>query len=177
MVEQKQFFNDRLPFGNSRYRQYDLATKFLYWREHGGAADTKKQQLDDFWEEVREDEHGETRAAQLMAGVEPILDALAGTFESKDTLLNSIGMISIYYLLYQELLDSHEPLPRRVDLQAFNLVRQLRRYNDEADLTEAQRRLLEFDRLSQSPNDENALNYRLSVLRDYLANPDQFSGD
>jgi hypothetical protein len=177
LVEDKPFFNDRLPFGNTRYRQYDLATKFLYWQEHDGPADTKKQQLDDFWEDVRGDKQGETRTAQLVAGVEPVLDALAGTFESKDALLDSIGMVSIYFLLYQERVRAKEALPTRADLQAFNRARRLPRYDDEADLSEPQRRLLEFDRLSQSPNDGGALKYRLSVLRDYLANPKLFSDD
>lgn len=176
LIEHKQFFNDRLPFSNSRYRQYDLATKFLYWRERG-PADAKKQHLDDFWEEARDNEKGDAHTAQLKAGVELVLDALAGTFESKDALLSSIGMISVYYLLYQELTDGKTSLPNHADLQAFNRVRRLPRYDDEADLTEGQRRLLEFDRLSQSPNDESALKYRLSVLRDYLADPDSFSGD
>jgi hypothetical protein len=177
LVEQKQFFTDRLPFRNTRFRQYDLATKFLYWREQGGPADAKKQQLDDFWEDIREDEHGDTRTARLVAGVDPVLDALAGTFENEDKLLSSIGIISIYYLLYQELVDNGKPVPSRTDLQAFNRVRRLPRYEAEEDLPEPQRRLLEFDRLAQSPNDGSALRYRLSVLRDYLANPGAFSGD
>ena len=167
------FFNDRLPFRNDRYRHYDLATKFLYWTEGEGPADAKKRQLDEFWEDVKNDDNGEERADRLLSETQPIVEAMAGTFVKNDPLLASIGMVSVYFLLYLELFG--DPLPTRTQLSSFDEVRRLRRFEDEDDLTEAQFRLLEFDRLSQSPNDESALQYRLSVLRDYLRDPAQFT--
>jgi len=180
LVERQRFFNDRLPFGNKRYRQLDLATKFLYWVNRRGPADAKKQQLDEFWETLRQNPNGENRANALVAGAEPILEVLSGTFEANDSLLASVGMVSVYYLLYQALIGEQEALPTRSDLVGFDAARRFRRagddrFNDESELSEPQRRLLEFDRLAQSPNDESALSYRLSVLRDYLTDPKPFS--
>jgi hypothetical protein len=166
------FFADRLPFPNDRYRHYDLATKFLYWTEHGGPADTKKRQLDEFWEDVRADDNGPERANRLLSKTKPVVDSMAGTFVHNDRLLASIGIVSVYFLLYRELVGG--PVPTHSQLESFDEVRRLRRYEDEDDLTEAQFRLLEFDRLSQSPNDESALRQRLSVLRDYLSDPTAF---
>lgn len=167
------FFQDRLPFRNNRYRHYDLATKFLYWTEKGGPADAKKRQLDDFWEDVRADANGEQRAADLLSATRPVVDALAGTFVQGDYLLGSIGMVSVYFLLYMEL--SGGPPPTRAQFQDFDNVRRLWRYENEDDLTNSQFRLLEFDRHAQSPNDENALRVRLGVLRDYLSDPTPFT--
>jgi hypothetical protein len=170
----RQFFSDRLPFSNSRYRHLDLATKFLFWARAEGPADTKKSRLDDFWEEIRNSETGGEEAPLLGARVEAALDLLSQTFVSKDKLLSSIGMVSVYFLLYMELVDSGDSLPTRNQFEQFDQVRKIRHAESEEDLTSQQRRLLEFDRLSQSPNDESALKFRLEVLRDFLANPTIF---
>lgn len=170
------FFLERLPFGNDRYRHYDLATKFLYWTENKGPSDTKKRQLDEFWDDVKDDDNGVQRADLLLNETAPIVETMAGTFVNNDPLLASIGMVSVYFLLYRELSGSSLPLPTRSQLVTFDQVRQLRRFEDEDDLTESQFRLLEFDRFAQSPNDQSALRFRLSVLRDYLRDPGPFSG-
>jgi hypothetical protein len=168
------FFADRLPFKNNRYRHYDLATKFLFWVQQGGPDDVKKRQLDDFWGEVKMADDGEVIAAALTTGVEDVTSVMEGTFVSQDPLLTSIGMISAYFLLFQELIANGEDLPRRADLLDFEDVRKLRRFEEEEDLSEPQRRLLEFDRLAQSPNDGGALEYRLNVLKGFLGDPDKF---
>jgi Protein of unknown function DUF262 len=170
-----QFFKDRLPFPNTRYRHYDLATKFLYWVESQGPADTKKRQLDEFWIQVKEASDGDDIAEKLLSATQPILGALAGTFVKQDTLLASIGIVSVFFLLYRELVENAQKLPTRAQLVTFDQVRRLRRFEDEDDLTAEQYRLLQFDRYAQSPNDETALEYRLNVLRDYLRDPRPFS--
>jgi Protein of unknown function DUF262 len=169
------FFTDRLPFRNDRFRHYDLATKFLYWGYTDGPSDTKKRQLDEFWEAVKRDGNGDEIADRLLAETTPVVEAMAGTFVQNDTLLSSIGMVSVYYLLYRERYENSQPPPTRSQLASFDKVRRLRRFEDEDDLSNQQFRLLEFDRLSQSPNDQSALQYRLRVLRDYLDDPTSFS--
>ena len=84
-------------------------------------------------------------------------------------------MVSVYFLLYLELAATGAAPPARNSLQAFEEARRVRYDNDEEELSAAQRRLLEFDRLSQSPNDQSALKFRLQVLKDYLADPAVFS--
>lgn len=169
-----EFFVDRLPFGNRRYRHYDIATKFLYFMDHSDTVDTKKSQLDSYWQEFKT-QSKQTEADSLKTEVLKVLTSMTSTFESNDRLLGSVGMLSLYFLLYKRLINEGRPVPKRQQLVAFNQARNMQRVDDEEDLTPRQRRLLEFDRYSQSPNDGSALDYRLSVLTDYLADPASFA--
>lgn len=168
------FFTSRLPFGNKRYRHYDLATKLLLLQHIGGPSDTKKRQLDEFWDEFKES--GDTAlATQLASEVEEVLELMEGTFIENDRLLGVVGMVSIYFLYYRRVKEGYDSVPARTALLDFEKVRKLNRFNDEDDLSRQQRRLLEFDRLSQSPNDEAALEFRLDIMSDYLRDPESFS--
>jgi len=168
------FFSSRLPFGNTRFRHFDLATKFLLMSQEDGVTDVKKRQLDDFWEKSRSS--GDAVAAETLGDdVKAVLDEMVTTFVADDTLLSSVGMVSTYYLYYRQVKAGNRPKPLRTDLERFEKSRKLNRFNDEEDLSREQRRLLEFDRLSQSPNDEGALKYRVDVLADFLANPASFA--
>lgn len=168
------FFSDRLPFTNARYRHLDLATKFFLWAESGKPAGSKKRQLDDFWNEIRESDEGQARAEKALVSARSTLDALTTTFLSKDRLLSSVGMVSVYFLLYQNLVRDGRALPLRSVLEAFEAIRRVNRPKDEESLTAHQRKLLEFDRLAQSPNDESALRFRVELLEEFLANPQRF---
>lgn len=168
------FFTSRLPFGNKRYRHYDLATKFLLLEHKGAPCDTKKRQLDEFWEEFKDsDDIGS--ATELAVDVEDVLRLMEGTFIENDRLLGIVGMVSVYFLYYRKVKAGEAATPTRTALVEFEKVRKLNRFNDEDDLSRQQRRLLEFDRLAQSPNDEGALEFRLEVMSDYLREPESFS--
>lgn len=168
------FFTSRLPFGNKRYRHYDLATKFLLLEYHGEPSDTKKRQLDEFWEYFKERNDSDS-AAKLAAEVEDVLRLMEGTFIENDRLLGIVGMVSVYYLYYRKVKGGEVEAPSRTALVEFENIRKLNRFNDEDDLSRQQRRLLEFDRLAQSPNDERALEFRLGVMSDYMRDPESFS--
>lgn len=167
------FFRDKLPFTNTRYRHYDLATKLLLLEHASGPTDTKKRQLDDFWEDIR-DSQDDARATHLRESVSSVLAEMESTFTDEDRLLSVLGMISVYYLYYRDVVAGEKPRPRREQLVEFQQVRQMSRYDDEESLSRNQRRLVEFDRLSQSPNDKGAIEFRLSVFRDWLADPAAF---
>lgn len=167
------FFVHKLPFGNKRYRHYDLATKFLIFSEADGAVDTKKRQLDEFWErfKVKDDK---LLADSLEQRVKRAADKMSGTFEDGDRLLGAVGMISVYFLYYLGLENTGARTPLRSELVAFEDVRKLNRYDDEMELNSHQRKLLEFDRFAQSPNDSSALSFRLGLLKEFLADPEVF---
>ncbi|OBI85384.1 hypothetical protein A9X00_28080 [Mycobacterium sp. 1245805.9] len=169
------FFERKLPFRNNRYRHYDLATKFLYWIDRDDAADVKKQNLDDFWDAVKADPGGEEWARSLYDEALEVVTALTPTFEDGDKLLASVGMVSVYFLLGMKRFESGDNFPHRNELESFERARNIKRFNDESELTAGQRRLLEFDRRAQSPNDEAALRYRVSVLEDFLRDPSVFA--
>jgi hypothetical protein len=178
------FFVAKLPFKNTRYRHFDLAAKFLYWsdqrlnpqksrasalgHEYAHVRDVKKYRLDSFFREMKAAPKGKARVAADLAGTEEVLKALQKTFVDDDPLLSSIGMISLYFLLFQHRLDGGEDLPSRESLGAFDAARRIRQSSDE-DLPPGAFQLLEFSRLAQSPNDGSALAYRLAVLDTWLS--------
>jgi len=161
------FFGKKLPYPNTRYRHYDLATKFLYIEHHRKFSDTKKVYLDDFVKDYR----GETEArAQRIAGrVRPILADMSLVFLNSDKLLASVGMTVLYYLLFREARGKGWTSQiTRHRLLEFDELRLQNRKAAEQDIAKADYDLLEFDRYSQAPNDALAVNFRYKVLRRHV---------
>lgn len=170
------FFKKKLPFSNSRYRHYDLAAKFLYWEDQFRIAeieqrpplrDVKKYRLDTFFREMKRDDAGGKRVTTDKKMVESRLDILSHTFTDGDSLLASIGTVSVYFLLAQRRSSEGRDFPVRTILQQFENGRRMKRVADEDQLRPGQYQLQEFNRLAQSPNDGSALTYRLDVLDVY----------
>jgi hypothetical protein len=162
------FFRKRLPFSNTRYRHFDLFVKFLYIEHKGELVDTKKVYLDEFVRDFR-DRNLEKEARTLSRKTKAVLEEMANVFEDADQLLRSVGMVTLYYQLFREAIKegwlskiSHS------DLEAFEVKRTSNRAIAEENVADAEYRLLEFDRLAQSPNDGVALKYRYAVLRQYV---------
>lgn len=180
------FFTECLPFGNSRYRHYDLAAKFLYWEDQfiesetdsktasaektPPVRDVKKYRLDAFFRDMRAaGEDGVARVARDEDAAQARLGGLADHFNESDTLLASIGMISVYYLLAQKRASDGRSFPARTTLSEFESGRKLSRVPDEDELAPGQYQLQEFNRLAQSPNDGGALAFRLLVIDAYCS--------
>jgi hypothetical protein len=168
-----EFFTNKLPFANSRYRHYDIAAKMLLFEHQNGVADTKKIYLDDLVKDFRKlamnDPETSRRAELLGARVTAIVESMTERFIDDDPLLRPVGMISIYYLLFREARESHHhDQLTRSNLQAFESRRENNRREAEDNMAQASYPLLEFDRLAQSPNDGVALKYRLSVLQSFI---------
>jgi len=165
---QNTFFTRNLPFSNSRYRHYDLAAKFLYIEHHKEFKDTKKVYLDQFVKDFK-NEGKKSDAKELMAHVHSVLAQMSPFFTDGDPLLRSVGMSVLYYLLFREVVEgSLEKMPGRFQLMEFEHTRAANRELAERDMAAANYDLLEFDRLSQSMNDELAMKYRFRVLREHL---------
>ncbi|MET8927127.1 DUF262 domain-containing protein [Streptomyces sp. NPDC004623] len=164
------FFTERLAFTNRRYRHWDLAVKFLYWWHMDRVADVKKFHLDSFTKEMkRKGEKGDEIVENSKESVMKVLDAMAERFEDRDKLLSQVGMVSVYYLAFQEAMHAGEGnFPTREKLGEFEELRKQNRVRAESDLSEAQYELIEFDRYAQSPNDGSALGYRVKVLTSFL---------
>jgi hypothetical protein len=174
-LSERPFFTRKLPFENSRYRHYDLAAKFLYWEDQVANSrpgekplrDVKKYRLDTFFREMKTDASGASRVAASLEAVESRLDTLEGTFVDDDYLLTNIGMISVFFLLAQRRALEGRDFPDRTTLEAFDEGRRIGRVSDEDVLRPGEYKLLEFNRLAQSPNDGGALTFRLDVLDAY----------
>ncbi|MBN9687673.1 MULTISPECIES: DUF262 domain-containing protein [unclassified Corallococcus] len=161
------FFKKKLPFDNTRYRHFELSTKFLYIEHRQGLFDTKKAYLDEFVNEFTDAEQKDADALGRKAA--KILRAMASIFTDEDSLLKSTGMVVLYYYLFHAASNEGwlDTLSRKA-LSEFESLRKQNREIGEKNETKADYRLLEFDRFSQSPNDAVALQYRYAVLRQYV---------
>lgn len=174
------FFVSRLAFPNARYRHLDLATKFLFMEYKGGLTDLKKRNLDDFVKQFKA-QNWNRRAQELFSRAELILEKMSAIFVQSDPLLESVGMITIYYHLFREAFDKRWLGEiKRSALVAFDDARAQNR----ARVKEAQELALEgkrppkageinavltaFERYVQSPNDFTALTQRYKVLKHFI---------
>ncbi|PDT48168.1 hypothetical protein CO661_09870 [Sinorhizobium fredii] len=166
-IAQHRFFNEKMPFTNVRYRHFDIIAKMMLMASRENVADTKKAYLDNFFETHAKSSR--TDVEYLKSRVQVVLDAMVGTFVDGDSLLRSVGMLSLYFLLFEAavakgLVNS----VTRASLAEFEDVRQRNRRTAEDDIASANYNLLEFDRFAQSPNDGIAMRFRLAVLDQYL---------
>lgn len=186
LVARHIFFTDRLPMENTRYRQYDLVTKFLYLTSKGKVGAVKKRDLDDFVKSyLKGSRPAAERAAEDVARqTEVVLTDMASVFEPQDSLLGSVGLVTVYFISF--LVSQKRPTLRqqltRPKLMEFD---QLRRHNrlmlrqqqsaiaagrPAPHASEIRTDLAIFDRLMQSPNDGTALEYRFRILEAFLSN-------
>lgn len=166
-ISQHRFFVDKIPFGNARYRHFDIIAKMLLMASRESVADTKKVYLDNFFEHHAESNRAEVE--HLKTTVEAVLDYMADTFTDDDALLRSVGMISLYFLLFEAAVaDDKTDIISRGQFDGFEAERQENRRVAEENIAEANYNLLEFDRFAQSPNDGIAMRFRLAVLDQHL---------
>ena len=166
MVKHK-FFTQKIKVSPKRYKHLELATKFLLFESHAKVVDTKKQSLDNFVKSFKKKTLQETKAVQ--AKCMPVLEAIAGKFSSSDTMLGSVGMLSIYYLLFRQAIIEgwNDKIQRTIFPKFETAVRKNRELAAEDD-PDVDLDLLEFSRLSQSPNDAAAIRFRLETLADFV---------
>lgn len=166
-VAKATFFRRRVSISNKRYQHRDLAAKFLYLTWLGKVADTKKIYLDNFVKKRRAWPAAE--AEKLGRKVTGILSKMEKIFVRQDPLLRSVGMIVLYFLLFRDgLKEGWVSKIKRSALATFELARVANRAKAERDITRANYDLLEFDRLTQTPNDAYAIDIRLKTLKEYL---------
>jgi hypothetical protein len=184
LVGQNEFFSDRLPIENTRYKQLDIATKFLFLTERGEFASTKKKALDDFVKGYRDlgAKEGKKAADKLAKGVESVLADMSSVFDSQDELLTSVGLVTVYFMAFL-LAQADQSLRAQLKRERLLAFDDLRRQNRgllmkyQAAVAQGQepkgaksvrQDLAIFDRLMQSPNDGQALEFRFRILRSYL---------
>ncbi|HML60195.1 MAG TPA: DUF262 domain-containing protein [Solidesulfovibrio sp.] len=160
------FFVDKVPFSNNRYRHYDIVTKFMYLVFKDGLYDTKKIHLDMY---VRTKGSDEENIYRLMDLVFEVLNAMADVFVYKDSLLRSVGNITLYFWVFYNLVQGKiRGEPSRSMFIEFERVRTENRKKAEREEANYSYSLLEYDRLIQTPNDAYAMRFRFAVLMQYL---------
>lgn len=160
-IARHNFFTKHLPFPNSRYRHYDLATKFLFLEQRNALVDTKKVYLDRF---VANAPNSQSLSA-IRKQTQKTLSLMSKVFTERDPLLKSIGSVVLYYFLFRTAFkeDWHQELSRQA-LNNFEQRRSENRRIAQTNLPDADYDLLEFDRYIQAPNDAYALRIRFSIL-------------
>lgn len=157
------FFHQKLPFGNSRYRHYDLAAKFLLWTEAQKVVDTKKRMLDDYVKDWAAKAPRET-VLPFYGLAETILEDMAEVFTDKDRLLRQVAAVTLYFHLFRLARQGGwtTEIQRNI-LDTFERERlQNRQFVERGDAGDAE--LIEFDRYAQSSNDSYAIRIRLRTL-------------
>jgi hypothetical protein len=161
------FFTKNLKISNRRYQHRDLAAKMLYLTHNKKILDTKKIYLDTFFKANKG--KSEKHFKQTMGEVLAVVSELHASFTQTDKLLRSAGMVVLYYLLFEK---ARKQVWRkklsRSKLVDFETVRLKNRTSAEKDITKADYDLLEFDRLTQSPNDAYAIKFRLQLLEKFV---------
>jgi len=166
------FFTEKLPFSNSRYRHFDLASKFLYFEHLDKVSDTKKANLDAFVKNFKG--RAKSKATRLLRKSTDVCDRMARVFLKADEVLRSVGMVVICYLLFRDAL--REGSVSKIHRSAFVKFERIREANwqrAEGEKRDVKLELLEFDRLAQSPNDASAITQRYKVLRKYILRKSQ----
>jgi hypothetical protein len=162
-IARRAFFSNSVPFGNKRYKHFDLATKFLLIEARDRVVDTKKAYLDAFVRDWASGHGNDLRTTR--ANVESVLSEMGTCFVKADALLRSVGMVTLYYHLFRiGMQQGWSKSITRTNLKEFDEKREANRRTAESDISKANYDLLEFDRYSQSPNDGYAMSIRLRIL-------------
>ena len=165
------FFQEKLPFGNSRYRHFDLAVKFILTSELGKVSDTKKSVLDRYVE-VWAGSNERTANVPALDSARKVLTAMSAVFTNKDRLLRQIGSVILYFHLFRIALEGGWANEiQRFKLESFDKERIANKVKAENG-EDARIDLLEFDRYAQSTNDAYAIKLRLQILLKLVFNRD-----
>lgn len=169
------FFSEKTPIKNARYKYRELATKFLAFEyQFAGPQqtikDSKKSTLDQLFKDSRVSDPKIPK--QSMMGFEEkvrlTLDRMEKLFADNDVLLRSIGTLSVYYLYFR---DSGNTATRN-DLMQFESARNDASAMESTDPSYNSSRnvlLRDYNGLVQSANDGSALRERVQILSDYIS--------
>jgi len=163
------FFSKKTPFNNQRYRHYDIIAKLLLFSERGKVVDTKKIHLDKFVKSYAGNNVDSIQS--IKSKTELSLDKMSEVFNDKDILLKLVTMIPVYFGLFMVLIARQElSLLSRSALLDFENEKKKNRelaQNDEENV-DINWDWLEFDRLTQSPNDSSSIEFKINTLLQYL---------
>jgi hypothetical protein len=167
------FFKAYFPKPNKRYSHYDLAAKFLFIEHNGGPVDVKARSLDAFAQTFVKPgkQDAETaRAKELVEAASKTLKKMQQTFGAKDSLLSSLGMVIVYFLLFHEARINGGKIPTRNALQTFEKVRRINKRlleEDPENVKPMQAKLATFDKYHQR-NEADSFQKRLEILKEFL---------
>lgn len=168
-LAEHEFFKSTLPFMNKRYKHYDVLAKLLLLAERGRVVDTKRIHLDKFIKSYSINDASEVLA--MKARVFEILNVMHREFEKGERLLKLVTMVPIYFALVMVLLSRGQV----IKFNRFLLLEFEDRKRKNRELAQSDEEnsgvnydWLEYDRLTQSPNDSSSIEFKINVLLNYL---------
>lgn len=106
-----------------------------------------------------------------------VLDSMSSVFEPNDRLLRQVGLIPIYYWFFRACAASGVlGQVNRQSFEVFEAKRNAVKQSWAAELDFDTSALSQFNRLSQTPNDTYAIEFRVAVLVDQLLPPELKEG-
>lgn len=172
-LSQHDFFKQNVRISNKRFQHLEIVIRLLfiehYLQTEKKIYDTKKVFLDELVRKYKKSK--KLNAKKLEADVKTLLDDLVKVFVPNDPLLNSQGIIPIYYLTLRQIIktDVSKKLLNRVKLLNFRKSVTDNKKIAEKDISKADYQLIEFDRMSlQGTNDASSIRDRTRILCEHL---------
>jgi hypothetical protein len=162
IVENHNFFLNKLRFNNPRYQYQDLLTRLLFIEENNALLSLTNTALDEF---VRERAIQNGAIDNLFTRTTTALNTFCDIFNDKDILLKGKGIIPVYYFFITRL--NPDQNRTRQFLEQFESIRIVNRSLQEEEQNPI---LLDFDRRNQQGvHRDKSLKERLDVLSRYYA--------
>lgn len=164
-ISRHDFFTVNISFSVKRGADLNAAAKLLLIEFRGKFVETKKRNLDQFVDESSKNEpiQLELSARRVME----VLDEMSTIFLPRDNILNSEGIIPVYYWLIRSLEESNYHQVREF-LVAFQNIRKENRELTKLGGTDINPLLVEFDNLNRSTNDLHSHERRFEILATYF---------
>jgi hypothetical protein len=158
IVENNDFFINKLRFKNPRFQYQDLLTKLLYIESNNQLISLTNSALESF---VRQNITQTTSIDNTISDTVRILSVMSSVFEDKDILLKGKGIIPVYYYFISRNQPNITHL--RDFFERFEDLRDINRVSENPNPT-----LINFDRRNQQGvYQDKSLNERLEVLIRY----------
>lgn len=164
-ISKHSFFSNRIGMKEKRYNFLDLSAKFLLFEKENRVTDTKKIKLDEMVEKVTDP----SIANSLSKRVQLVLSKMSLCFTENDILLKSVGMVTVYYLYFRNKIEDNDLIDRSIFVGFEDARKNNRIRAEENNGQDVSFDFIQFDKLSQSPNDKSALEFRLKILTEFFA--------
>lgn len=163
------FFQKKVSFRDHRARHFDVACKLVYLETVGSIADTKREFLDRFVMEAKRDASFLESVEAAATRVSVLLSKMSNLFEDNDKLLKQVGLIPVYYWFFRACVEiGAESAVTRSKLEEFESKRVAVKQSWMQEVDFDSSAISQFNRLSQTPNDTYAIEFRVSVLIDQI---------
>lgn len=158
IVENHNFFLQKIKFKNPRYQYQDLLTRILFIESNDELVSLTNNVLDGF---VRANQNDSQECQDLITKTISELDKFIEVFDDKDPLLRGKGIIPVYYFFISRFNPDLRNL--RDFVEQFEQIRAENRSLPEEEQVSI---LIEFDRWNQQGvHREKSLNERLEIIK------------